>query len=837
MAKSVFIAVLFLTQLCFTASAQRIRQSLNDFWQFAEQGSREFHPAMVPGNIYYDLHSNGIIKHPYEGTNETGLKWVSEKDWVYKSTFVPNRSISERAQVFLCFEGLDTRADIYLNNELILSSENMFVPIRVDIKNKLKQGENELSVHFHSPLRYTDSLWNNYPVKLPDHPRVMIRKAAYQFGWDWAPQLPGCGIINDVYLEGCDIATIEHLQFITREISDNSASIQCIVTIHAIKQASIEILFDAPEQTLPFDAPAFTVEPGFSTFTFNFDVHEPQLWWPNGMGDQHLYFSECRLYTDQGKMIDRKNVNWGIRTVELMTEPERTGETFYFKINGTPVFIKGANYVPMDFFTEQTTQDKKQNLIKQTAESNINMLRIWGGGIYEDDFFYDLCDLHGIMIWQDFMFANGMYPWDSSFVQSVKHEVASNIIRLRNHPSIVLWCGNNEISEGWHNWGWQDQFSISAEDSATIWSGYKMLFEELIPGMTEMYDGSRPYWPSSPQTGWGREEAYQKGDVHYWGVWWGMKPFDSFTKNTGRFVSEYGFQALPHLKTLIAAGVIPENGLQDEALLSHQKHPKGFETINEYMNLYAYIPETLDEYILMSQYIQYLGLKTAIESHRRAMPYCMGSMFWQLNDCWPVVSWSSIDYYGRKKAIQFHLKNLYAPVMLSITEQNGRLQVWGITETKLHEKPVLNVKIGDFEGNILNEVSRSINFLTGRAMVLMEFDISDLGKLRNSTYIKADLLSKEGIIASSTYYPASLKDQKLNDCSVYTVHCIDPGKVTLSFSSPCLCRFVEVSYDGKTDLFDKNYFDIIPGETTETTIDLSRIGRFDADKISIRKLR
>ncbi len=385
----------------------------------------------------------------------------------------------------------------------------MFVPVRIDVREKMKTGQNNLRVHFYSAVNYCDSLWKNYPVRLPDHPRGMIRKATYQFGWDWAPELPGCGIINDVYLEGCDVATIEHLQFVTNEITDSSASMQCIVTIHAERPVSVEVMFETPDETLPIDAPEFLVEKGYSTFTFYFDVKNPKLWWPNGMGEQYLYFSECRLYTDHGRMIDRKQLNWGIRTVELVTDPERTGESFYFKVNGEKVFAKGANFVPMDFFPEQVTQDQTQLLIKQVSDLNFNMLRVWGGGVYEDDYFYDLCDHYGIMVWQDFMFANTMYPWDSSFVETVKEELANNIIRLRNHPSIVLWCGNNEISEGWNNWGWQKQFGISSADSAKIANGYHLIFENIIPQMTEMYDDSRPYWPSSPQTGWGHDEAYQ----------------------------------------------------------------------------------------------------------------------------------------------------------------------------------------------------------------------------------------------------------------------------------------------------------------------------------------
>jgi len=837
MIKSVFVSILLLTQFCFSAGAQRVRQSLNDSWKFAEQGSNEFLPAVVPGNIYYDLLSNDIIKHPLMGTNEKELEWVSKKDWIYTSTFVPSSSISEKAHIFLCLDGIDTKADIYLNNELIFNSENMFVPIRVDIKPKLKQEQNVLRIHFHSPLNYTDSLWENYPIKLPDHPRVMMRKAAYQFGWDWGPQLPGCGIIKDVYLEGCDVTTIENLHFKANEVCSNNANITYILTINSSEQTDIKLFLSVPNDTLPLVITKVTVKPGLSTFEFDLNIKNPKLWWPNGMGEHNLYFTECRIFDDHGNIIDKKRESWGIRTVELITEPEGIGETFYFRINGKPVFIKGSNYIPMDFFTEQTTPEQKENLIKQAAESNINMLRIWGGGIYEDDFFYELCDLHGIMVWQDFMFANGMYPWDSLFVESVTNEVVSNVIRLRNHPSIAIWCGNNEISEGWHNWGWQKQFKINPEDSATIWTGYKEIFEGLIPQITDLHDGSRPYWPSSPQTGWGRDEAYQKGDVHYWGVWWGMKPFELYQEKTGRFVSEYGFQALPQMKTLVDAGVNPENRLQDEVLRSHQKHPTGFETINEYMNLYGHVPETLEDYILMSQYIQYLGLKIAIEAHRRAMPYCMGTMYWQLNDCWPVVSWAGIDYYGRKKAIQFHLKDLYANVMLSMAEQNGKLQIWGLTETKLNKKTKLHVKIGGFEGNILNKVSKNVDFQAGKGSILLELDISDLVKNQNSTYIKAELTNKKDVIASSIYYPASLKDQKLDDCEIHTTHSLESNKVILSLSSPCLCRFVEVSYDGNTDVFDKNYFDIIPGEITKITLDISEIDRFDLEKITLRKLR
>jgi beta-mannosidase len=353
--------------------------------------------------------------------------------------------------------------------------------------------------------------------------------------------------------------------------------------------------------------------------------------------------------------------------VKLIQEKDSIGQSFYFTVNGKPTFIKGANWVPADVFLPRITKDKYRKLLVAAKDANFNMLRVWGGGIYEDDYFYDLCDSLNIMVWQDFMFAGAMYPGDEKFVENVKQEAIDNIKRLQHHKSIVLWCGNNEIDEAWHNWGWQKQFNISPSDSAKLWNDYQKLFHELLPALVKEYDGTRPYIASSPLNGWGRQQSMTHGDSHYWGVWWGLEPIEKYKEKVPRFMSEYGMQAMPSFETIKQFSLPQDWDTSSPAMKVHQKHPTGYKTLNTYLQQNNLPATTFNQFISATQEVQSRAMETAITAHINAAPRCMGTMFWQFNDCWPVTSWSVIDFYGRKKKAYYTVQKLYKkPVDIKI---------------------------------------------------------------------------------------------------------------------------------------------------------------------------
>jgi beta-mannosidase len=548
-------------------SQQPFTLPLHKGWTFKEVSAKQWLPATVPGTVHTDLMKNKRIPDPYYRDNETKVQWVSQKDWQYQTTLTVAQQQLSTKYLELVFEGLDTYADVYLNDQLILKADNMFRTWRVDVKPLLKPGKNKLFLQFSSADRKVDSLAKAaLPLVRPsENNRHYARKAQYHFGWDWGPKLTTAGIWRKVSLQGSN----------EKQIEDDA--------------------------------------------------------W-------------------KSKLVNK---------IALVQNRDSVGSSFYFTVNDEPVFMKGANWIPADMFLPRLTKAKYRQLLVAAKEANINMLRVWGGGIYEDDAFYDLCDSLGIMVWQDFMFAGAMYPGDEAFVESVKQEVIDNIKRLRHHPSIVAWCGNNEIDEAWHNWGWQKQFNLSAQDSARIWNDYTKLFREMIPQLVQQYDGTRPYISTSPMHGWGRKQSMTEGDSHYWGVWWGLEPIEKYKEKVPRFMSEYGMQAMPNWETITKFSLPQDWDTASVVMKVHQKNIGGYDKLAAYLKQNGYAPKTFRAFANATQEVQSKALATAITAHMDAAPYCMGTLFWQFNDCWPVTSWSVIDYYGGKKKGYYKVKELY----------------------------------------------------------------------------------------------------------------------------------------------------------------------------------
>lgn len=651
------VSLIFIGTIIFLDSSysQTITVSLNSDWQFKYNG--KWFATEVPNSIHTDLLNNKLIEDPFYRDNESKLQWVDTLDWEYQKEFEVNSDLMKKQFVEIDFNGLDTYADVFLNGRLILIADNMFRKWKVSCKQNLHLGKNELKIIFHSTAKKAKELYISYPCKkLPGEERVMVRKAQYHFGWDFAPQFVSCGIYKDIELVGWDNFKIENIFFQTDSISNNVAYLTGRIGINSNGDSEVRISIIDKIAKKNFINQTTELKSGNNEIPLQFSIKNPKQWWCNGSGEQYFYYFLIGLADSKGnsQSTERKV---GIRTVNVIQEPDSIGKSFYFSVNGIPVFMKGANYIPQDVFLNRVTDEKYDSLLKNVKNANMNMLRVWGGGIYEKEKFYELCDEYGILIWQDFMFACGMYPSDSTFLQNVKEEAEYQVKRLSNHPCIALWCGNNENSEGWYRWGWQNDYdSLQRKE---IWNGYQKLFDDILPTVVKKYSNTF-YWETSPKFGRGDERHPKEGDAHNWFVWHDGESFENYEQKIPRFMSEFGFQSYPDMETIKGFTIDNDRNINSTVMKSHQKHLRGNEIIKTYMQReYGNVPENFSEFVERSQQLQADGITKGIKAQLTAKPYCMGSLFWQLNDCWPGISWSAIDYYGRRKKLYYEVQKLF----------------------------------------------------------------------------------------------------------------------------------------------------------------------------------
>ncbi len=577
---------------------------------------------------------------------------------------------------------------------------------------------------------------------------------------------------------------------------------------------------------IPLSSGIWNLKYGINTIEVPFSIKNPNLWQPNGRGKQKLYNIRVEL-VDKDNIIDVKETKIGLRTVKLVQEqdPDGKGRSFYFEVNGSPVFAKGANYIPNDVFLNRVSPEKYEFIVKSAAEANMNMLRVWGGGIYENDLFYDLCDKYGIMVWQDFMFACALYPGNDAFLENVRLEAIDNVKRIRNHPCIVLWCGNNEIETAWgpyednRGWGWKEK--LTEEQRRIIWRAYDTLFHHILPGVIEKEDHGRPYWHSSPSAGMGQLASYEtrSGDMHYWGVWHGLHPFSDFRKYRARFMSEYGFQSFPEFNSVKKYTLPDDYSIDSEVMMSHQRSGIGNQRIRQYMEQDYKVPEDFEQFLYVGQLLQAEGIKLAIESHRSDMPYCMGSLYWQLNDCWPVASWSGIDYYGRWKALHYIAREAYKPFVLVFAEKDGFLNGIIISDEPAGKKMQVLMKLVDFSGKIewqaIQEVETAsqpyIFFKKKIDVILKKADSS-------SVVLVSELKQDDELIDSDLHYFVKPKHLKLEDPQMKTEISEKGELYEITLSAKYLAKNVFLYGEGITGQFSDNFFDVLPGEKISVTI-------------------
>lgn len=803
-----------------------IKKEIKTGWSFSQAGEDKWLPATVPGTVHTDLMDNGIIEDPYYRLNELDVQWIDKTDWEYQTTFSINDSILHRDRIELDFKGLDTYADVFLNGKQVLQADNMFREWQTDVKRILKSGENELKIIFHSPikegLKRYDANGFVYPGAENDQAergeveggkRVSIytRKAGYHYGWDWGPRLVTSGIWRPVSVVAWDDAHIRNLQIVQNEVLKEKATFTAVFEIESVKRKKAGLTVKNGDVVLA--ETEVNLHEGINLYKADFEIADPKLWWTNGLGKANLYTITGEIET--GNRINSKSARIGIRTLELIREEDEHGTSFYFKLNGHPVFMKGANIIPDDMFLPRVTEDDYRTMIRTAQTSNMNMLRIWGGGIYEEDIFYDLCDENGILVWQDFMFACAMFPNDEHFLESIKHEATDNVKRLRNHPSVALWCGNNEILTAWNTWGWKGIAERQGGDvSEKVWKAYEDIFHETLPKVVEEHDPQRSYWSSSPSSGTGIQADLINGDEHYWGVWWGKEPFENYATHLARFMSEYGFQSFPEFSTVKKYTEPEDYDIYSEVMKSHQRSSIGNATIEYYMMQEYKKPRDFPSFLYVSHVLQAEGIKFALEGHRRAMPFTMGSLYWQLNDVWPVASWSSTDYYRKWKALQYFVKKGFDQILVSPYEDDMKFKV-GIVNDRLEKvNGQLILKLMDFEGRVLWEKASLVELPPNSSRNYFDENRDEFLHRRDiyNMLFFAELIENDKPVSKNIFFFRPFKELKIPVPEIeYIITSAEQG-YDIEIKTDKLAKNVYLQIEDETGFFSDNYFDMLPGE-------------------------
>ncbi len=789
-------------------------------------------PAQVPGCVHLDLMAGGRIPDPFPGLQENEVQWVGESDWLYRCEFDLPEDFGRGQTVVLCCDGLDTFATVWINGTQVLSSDNMFVPLRHEVGGLLRAGRNELRMLFEAALprgrRLEErmgrrALWNG------DSSRLYVRKAQYHYGWDWGPTLLTAGPWQAVRLEAYT-ARIADLHCPV-EVSTDLQSVRLPVLVeleHGAVGQRLHIALYTPEGELAKET-ALPVTGNDLHYTIA--LATPRLWWPRGYGEQPLYRLVVTLRDRGDRELDRRELRLGLRRLRLVQQSllEQPGTSFFFEINNTPVFCGGANWIPADPFLPRVTSERYRAWLKLAAEGNMVMLRVWGGGIYEADVFYDLCDEMGLLVWQDFLFACGIYPAHAEFQQSVRAEVEANVRRLRHHASLVLWCGNNE------------DYAIAREHYDPEFSGdfldtafpARAIYERLLPALCEELDPTRPYWPGSPFGGMMGEDT-TVGDVHVWNVWQnGNIPYQSYPEFAGRFVSEYGMESLPALGTIATFASPEERYPQSRTMDHHNKAESGAQRLMAYIINNVRIAADLEGYVYTSQFIQAEAVGAAVRGWRRrwqgpGREYTAGALVWQLNDCWPVTSWAIVDYELRPKPAYYVMKRELATYALGLARVSAeRVAVWAVNGDTMTVTVELQLQTWRLDGSLVAEERRIVELAPNRASELGEV----VSQQDENCMLAARLLVQGEVRARATLWVEPFKYLRLPEPGI-VVKRLDDGRIQVSTARPAKGVWLECAEQDTVVHWSDNMLDLVPGDTQVVSAE----GLGDAD-VEVKWLR
>jgi len=678
--------------------------SLNGPWQVAKAGSSDWIPATVPGCIHTDLLAAGKISDPFYRDNEKSVQWVGETDWQYRRTFAVNAETISHQRILLRCEGLDTLTSIRINGQEVGKTDNMFRTWEFDVKPLLKTGDNSIEILISSPAVFVKALEDKRQENKGVTGRAWLRKQPCHFGWDWAPTLITSGIWRNIFIEAFDGPQLEEALILQDHSGKNHVGLTVNVTTRnpgtGVPRAEVEVSHDGKRITKK------TVDVADGQAEAKFTIKHPKLWWPAGMGDQPLYDVNVNLLDDGGQTVDTITKRIGLRTLSIVESHK--DKPLHFTVNGLDFFAKGANWIPSDAFSTRVSPARLRQYIADAVAVNMNMLRFWGGGYYEEDALYDACDEMGVCVWADFKFACASYPaFDAKFVDNVRQEARDNLKRLRHHPCIAVWCGNNEIS-------------LLVKDDWSVMSmgrdGYESLFKRALAEEVKTCAPQSSYVSGSPDC----------GDVHYWEVWWGARTFEAYRELSG-FMSEFGYQSYPEPRTVYSyTNADDRASTMTDVMKWHQRCPLGNDRIKNMTGNYFRTGKNFDSTLWISQMVQAYGIKLGAEYWRQHMPQSMGCLFWQYNDCWPVASWASVDYYGRWKALHYAARHFYAPVMVSGLEdtKTKSVAIYLTSDLQATQHGVLTWRVTDLQGALMNDGSLAITMAPRTSATVRTLDLN-----------------------------------------------------------------------------------------------------------------
>lgn len=780
-------------------------------WKFKHPKTHKWVTMGTKGSVQEALIAAGELPDPFFGLNEEKFGWIEEYDWELVAEVTLNTAQLQQEHIDLELPNVDTYAKVYFNDVLLGTTDNTYLIYRFDIKKAAKPGKNQVRLVFQSPVNYQKDKIKQLPVTLPapnDVGKIAVaphcRKPQYQFGWDWALRMTTIGLWNPAKIVAYTHNRVIGKGIYTATLAEDFA----LMDMHVVLRRDVK-------DTLIWESELFgeakvSVENGMIKRLERMD--QPRLWWPRGQGEQFLYQDHWTIRTTDGTVIATESPRFGVRRSELIMEPDIWGTSYTIRVNGRDMFCKGGNYIPQDIFPARVTDQSLREVVNVMAESNFNMVRVWGGGYYQPEAFYTACDETGIMVWQDFMFACAMYPGTDEFLQNVRREFDQEIPRLSAHPSVVIFNGNNEVDVAWKNWGFQKQYSISDRQGEIIQEYYNRLFKELLPESVKRWTNT-PYIHTSPLSNWGKDEYFNHGTMHYWGVWHGKDPIEDFGRKTGRFNSEYGFQSFPEFATLLTFSDTTQWKLDSPVMKHHQKSYVGNGMIEKHANILYGKTADFRRFVYYSQLTQATAVSMAVSGHRTNMPRCSGTIFWQVNDCWPAPTWSSLDYYGNWKALQYVVREDYRDVaILAKVDTLGKEKYFLVSDQPDGYGCSITADLFDLEGKQLTTFTCHKAIMGWHNSELFRDELKDWKQKDYVIRFRWNSPGGETVERSFSHLPGK-RTIPGKETVNWKLTGIDPVNRTavLEIENTSFLRNFWI-YSMKTGVrFDKNFMDLLPG--------------------------
>ena len=802
---------------------------LNGQWELAEAGNDRSCEVQVPGSVLSGLYGAGKIEDPFYRTNEDVTRELFRKDYEFSRTFVAAEDILKEEKIILVCEGLDTLTDIYINGKKVGSTDNMHRTWKLDVKKFLHSGENQIRIVFRSVFKYIEAYEYEENKEIHYVPcggmkgNQLIRKAHCMFGWDWGPQTIDAGIFRDIYLEAYSHPRIDDVK-ITQVHGDNAVDVCTTVAVsgndvdkcrvRVTIQEDVERICGHRTDANDWKTEAYVCkveetasandDPAVLTST----IHNPKLWWPNGYGDQPLYKVQVELLDENGAVLETITKRIGLRTLTISQEKDLWGKEFAFCVNGVKIFAMGGNYIPEDCIYSRITPEVQKYLLESCKRANFNCVRVWGGGYYPSDHFYDLCDEMGLIVWQDLMFACNVYDLTEEFEENITKEITENVKRLRHHASLGLWCGNNEMESAWDHW------PEVQNESKYLRADYIKMFEYVVPKAVRAADSETFFWQSSPSSGgcFDDPDDENRGDCHYWDVWHGQKPFTDYQKHYFRFCSEFGFQSFPCLKTVESFTEEKDRNIFSRVMENHQKNPAANGKILYYLSENFRYPENFRKLLYVSQILQGMAMKYGVDHWRRHRGRCMGTLYWQINDNWPVASWASIDYFGRWKALHYMAKKFYGPQAVSMCMDGDTMQVYLANESMEAQSYQVVFYVKNMECEILEKITGKGTVEAQESGQILTVDVSKWEEKKYEIFLEAEVTLADGKVLRDVETLVPYKYLELDKPEIAAEVEEQGDAFVIHLKSSCFSPFTAIGFTDADVTLEDNFFHMTDGE-------------------------